>query len=208
MAGSSLSEAGEPQAYLFNRKGGGVNVGALTGKTRSWLTGLNAKGWAVGYAETAGSRRTQAFRYKDGKVVWLGALSEGGSTYVAGINAGWTAVGSSESVADDFMSYRAVTWKGKSGPVNLGTLFDLFTHGEAINSTGVVVGRYGLGAAGMRVSNGVMSNLVNLIPADKKVLWDGLLGRAVAISDNGMIVGANSRYNGVNGAAYLMRPSP
>ena len=207
MAGSSLSAAGEPQAYLFNRTGAGVNVGALTGMTRSWLTGLNGKGWAVGHAQNAGSSSMRAFRYKDGKLLWLGALTEGGNTLAAGLNASGTVVGSSESVAGDFMSYRAVTWQGKSAPVNLGTVFSMFTHGAAINTNGVVVGRFGLGAAGMRVRDGVATDLTSLILPEQKPQW-GMLGMAVAINDNGLITGTLSSYNGNSNAAYLLRPLP
>lgn len=205
MAGQSPSPSGEPQAYLFSRAGAGVNVGALTGMTRSWLTGLNAKGWAVGYAQNAGSSRYQAFRYRSGKITWLGSLTEGGATLAAGINATGTMVGSSETVVGDFMSFRAVTWQSTAAPINLGTLFGTFTNGAAINSQGVVIGTFGLGVAAMRVRDGIASDLYSLILPEQRPQW-GMLGVPVAINDNGLIAGGLSSFNGNFNAGYLLRP--
>lgn len=207
MVGASLAANGEPQAYLFNRTGAGVNVGALTGMTRSWLTGLNGKGWAVGHAQAAGSNRLHAFRYKDSKITWLAPLTEGGSAFTGGMNLAGVMVGSSESTTGDFMSFRAVTWQGKSAPINLGTVFNMFTHGAAINTNGLVAGRFGLGAAGMRVRDGVATDLTSLILPEQKPQW-GMLGMATAINDAGLITGTLSSYNGNSNAAYLLRPLP
>jgi hypothetical protein len=206
MAGSSQSASGEPQAYLFSRKGAGVNVGALTGMTRSWLTGLNTKGWAVGMAQKEGSNRGYAFRYNynDGKIFWLKSLTRDGSTSASGINSSGTIVGSAETVPDDYMSNRAVTWQGKSAPVNQGSDFELFALGQAINSSGLVVGR--IGDSGMRSRNGVVTELHSLIPPDQQIQW-GTLGDATAINDDGLIVGTLSAYKG-SIVAYLLRPLP
>lgn len=202
MAGSSLSATGEPQAYLFSRTGAGVNVGALTGMTRSWLTGLNAKGWAVGEAQNAGSNLSFAFRYKDGKILWLSSLTEGGTSRVKGINASGTMVGYSESVINDFWSNRAVTWQGKSAPVSLGTLFGQGTYGAAINASGVVAGYFGFGANGMRVRNGVAESLYSLLTPEQQTQWP-FVGMATAINDDGLIAGT-----GGSNTAYLLRPLP
>ena len=207
MVGTSLAANGEPQAYLFNRTGAGVNVGTLTGMTRSWLRGINAKGWAVGYGQSVTSPALRAFRYKDGKITWLDNLAEGGSSFATSINAGGTAVGSSESTAADTWSYRAVTWQGKSAPVSLGTVFNQFTFGNAINSYGVVVGRFGFNSAGMRVRNGVATDLTSLILPEQMPQWS-MVGAAVAINDAGLITGVASSYNGDTYDAYLLRPLP
>lgn len=207
MAGSILSPEGLPQAYLFARKGTGVDVGALTGMSRSWLTGVNAKGWAVGHGQAAGSNRQQAFLYKSGKITWLAPLTEGASAFASGINSSGVVVGSSESVAGDFQSYRAVTWQGKAAPISLGSLSGQFTHGAAINASGVVAGRYGMGATGMRARNGVPANLLSLILPEQQAQWS-MVGMAAAINDKGLITGSMSGYIGNYNAAYLLRPLP
>ncbi len=204
MAGSFMAANGEPQAYLFDRKGTGVNVGALTGMTRSWLTGLNAKGLAVGWAWNSSSGSGQAFRYQNGKIVWLSPLAKGRLAKAFGINASGTIVGMSQTeIYSD--SARVVSWQGKAAPVNLGA--GLYTEGSAINSSGLIVGYTGYGLEGIRVREGVLSKLFDLIPPEQQLQWT-LLGMPSAINDNGLIAGFDSRYNGNSDVAYLLRPLP
>lgn len=207
MVGTSKSADGKNQAYIFKRKGAGINVGALTGMASSWLLGLNNKGWAVGHAIAEGSNQLRAFRYKDGKITWLAGLAEGGTSMAVDINSGGTTVGTSESTAGDLKSDRAVTWQGKSNPTNLGSFAGLYTRAAAINSAGVVVGRYGDSAHGLRVRDGVMSRLADLIDRQQMSQWL-IIGYATAINDKGMILGGDSVYNGRYGTGYLLRPLP
>ncbi|TDM08731.1 MAG: hypothetical protein C4K60_04855 [Ideonella sp. MAG2] len=199
-----MAADGEPQAYLFERKGTGVNVGALTGMTRSWLTGLNAKGLAVGWAWNSSSGSGHAFRYQNGKIAWLSPLENGRLAKAKGINARGTIVGMSDT-GGTLDSARVVSWQGKAAPVDLGA--GRYTEGTAINNSGLIVGYTGYGLEGIRVRDGVLARLSDLIPPEQQSQWT-LLGIPSAINDNGLIAGFDSRYNGNSDVAYLLRPMP
>ena len=204
IAGASLSSSGEPQAYIFKRSGPGINVGALTGMPRSWLTGINAKGWAVGMAQAQPGDVPKAFQYRNGKLMWLAPLVPGGDATANGINAEGTVVGSAGTSPGGFGNSHAVTWKGRSAPIDLGSVVGM-TYGLAIDVHGTAVGRSGLGYQGVRMREGAFVILQYLISPEQQLEWT-TVGEATAISDDGLITGALSEYNGQYGVAYLLRP--
>lgn len=210
MAGMSVTATGQ-DAYVFNRTDQGVNVGVLTGHTRSQLRGINSRGVAVGYVDPPTGKQNRPFVYQKGQIYWLMPLSDGARTYALAINKLNVVVGYSHlDPANTDESQRATSWTSSDTAQNLGLAYGSGTYANAINGSNHAVGGATSRLAGILFKDGTAVELGELLTADQKAIW-GSVGPAYAINDKGLIAGQEARRiadGTLTTYAYLLRPLP
>ena len=183
-----------PRAFVRSPAGVVTLFGAATGGS-TVAVGMSTNGIVVGYVETSGRR---AFRYANGVLTDLGALSGGAYSYAFAINAAGVAVGSSAESTNRFQ--RAVIYSG-------GTVTDIDPTGTAsaangINSAGTIVG---INSANRAFVYTAATGMVDLNTVVTNLAASGFasLISASAINDAGQIAGYGSLGGGRFGAFRL-----
>jgi probable HAF family extracellular repeat protein len=176
---AGLAQASTP-AYSL------VDLGALTGGTSTWATGINSAGQVVGWA-TNSSGNTFAFLYSGGSIQNLGTLG-GLNSEARDINdAGQVAGDANDSSGNTFaFLYSAGSMQ------SLGAVGGHESFSYSINNAGQIVGwatnSGGVGQA-FRWSGGSMQNLGALPGYDYG-------GQAFGINDNGVVSGYSEKSSG------------
>jgi probable HAF family extracellular repeat protein len=181
VAGAANTDTGV-RAYVWTRKDGFIDLGALAGDIGSEAWGINRNNEVVGYSSGPGG--VQAVLWESyGSIQGLGQLNPGDSSRAYAINDNGDVVGTSGQ-AD---SVRAFLWTRNSQMEDLGAL-DGHTRSFAtgINNPGRVVG-YSSGGLGDHAFLWSKSNGME----DLGTLTGGDYSRALAINELGDIVGVS-----------------
>jgi probable HAF family extracellular repeat protein len=184
-------------AHAF-RNDGVLSKPSLLVQSRSWVTDINDRDQAVGYASKA-QDVMRAFVH-DGKAMKELCDLGGGSSYATHINGLGQVAGYCDVPGGNT---HAVLWDA-AAVHDLGTLGGRSSRAEGVNNRGQVVGTAHGGSGDARAflcANGVMSDLNALIPPDSG--WTLQIARA--INDSGLIVGDGTAPDG-NTRAFLLTP--
>jgi probable HAF family extracellular repeat protein len=195
-----IENQGYEDPFLYSSSSGMQDLGNLGGSNNSWATAINNNGQVVGEAITPSGNR-HAFLYTSGLPMQdLGTLS--GWLYSNSGAADINDYGQIVGTSDEFHAFLY----NPGGPMkDIGSLFTGgITHAYAINNNGLVVGTSSGGSAHafLYTSDGGMQDLNTLI--DQTNGWT--LSEAVAISENGKIVGSGL-FGGV-AHNFLLTPVP
>lgn len=204
IVGVSQNANGDDEAFLL-ANGVATPLGFLASGGFSVATAINNSGQVVGASTLAGGGAgalRHAFLYSGGSMTDLGTLSGNVDSFATAINASGEVVG--YSYAGNTTCHAFLYSAGKM--TDLGTLGG--TGGQslanAINDAGQIVGEAsdansGTGFSPFLYSNGVMTNLNSLLPANSG--W--VLSTADGINNQGMIVGVGINPQ-KNPEAYLL----
>jgi probable HAF family extracellular repeat protein len=201
VVGYSSSTNGQIHAFLYSA-GQLIDLGTLPGGNYSEANGINSSGQVVGYS-TVASGSSHAFLYSGGQMTDLGTLPRGFSSVATGINDAGLIVGYSDTRPLGYTypqpDHAFVYSNGTMTDIgSLGTIFAVFSHAVAINSTGQIVGWSnkddGSGPHAFLYSGGQMSDLGTL---------GGSVSHALAINSAGQIVGSSYTSGDILTHAFL-----
>lgn len=201
IAGQADVNNGMWHAFVWSKETGTIDLGTLGG-SYSAANDVNDHGVAVGWSWTNIGTET-AFVTVDGVMQALPSFQ--GGEIVGGmanaINNNGVIVGFSNG--EQYGIQRAAMWDEKGDIHDLGTLGGHSSWANDINNAGVIVGE-ALLKDGTRhafiFENGTMRDLNDLLPAGSG--W--VLERALAISENGRIVGYGTHHGA--GASFVLSP--
>jgi len=140
IAGQSHDRAGQVRAFIWNRRAGIADLGALDGTNETWEPAINNKGVVAGYATTAGSGAVRAFRWTaSAGMEDIGALSNASdrSAQATAINDAGLIAGNSATPAYDYHSF---AWTRAGGMTDIDTLGSSYSAPVAVSAKGLVGG--------------------------------------------------------------------
>ncbi|MES2317580.1 MAG: PKD domain-containing protein [Pseudomonadota bacterium] len=142
VTGVSWATPGVVRSFVWSKRRGMIDIGALPGATSSWEPTINNRGEITGYANGEPTPYPLAFRWTlSAGMESLGGLATGADaiSYGRAINDSGQIAGNSLTPADD---YHAFAWTRAAGMVDIDTLGNRYSDAVGVGAYGQVGGNF------------------------------------------------------------------